>query len=591
MIGVFKFNSSFLSIEKFINSYDYYIFLGRNPLVSHSIDKFLEKKSIKRIDYKKDFKDLQYELVDDYISFIELNEEEDYKADWWKTRLSGKNPWISNFFLRFCQVKIVLNIIEKLSTFGKVIIIIEDTSVYYTIINHLNFIKFQFQILNKDNHFASLSLIIKGILRRIYSIPFYIYKFILFKLLFFSSSNRIFLKNKIFAYSFIDSRCFEGNKYSDPFIGKFLEKLHLNQSYSIIPVLSNVSLKSLIIFRKWLRKTKNSASFPYEYLSIKFLIEIFKIPPHAKKVVFHGIDVSHLISFERLEEWCDFSIHNELIFRISSIIDSQDQNKVIIYPFENQIWERFMISSFKNLDFNNLIIALQNAPCPKLSTRYFCSFKTRYKVPMPNLILTTGKISYHNLSKFWNKDKLNQFSTSRKIIELSTKANIQNKKNVMVACSISPKESIELILFALESLSKTSYNIFIVPHPLSRLNCSNLLRNFNHPSNITINHRYKDVMLKSKFILFDSSTAGIEGLMNGLVPIRVVHKHSLNVNPSEYDDKYTKIVYTKNQLLNILESNPIYNKKSKETALKYYISDDLNLSLKIKSQISRIIYD
>ena len=102
-VGILKCNSpkSLLKKNIFLKDYDKYIFIGTDPLLSDSIDSLLKNRPIECFRYKREFVKIQYKYVNEYISFIDKNEEKDYKSDWWKTRLSGKNPWISKFFLRF----------------------------------------------------------------------------------------------------------------------------------------------------------------------------------------------------------------------------------------------------------------------------------------------------------------------------------------------------------------------------------------------------------------------------------------------------------------------------------------------------------
>ena len=159
----------------------------------------------------------------------------------------------------------------------------------------------------------------------------------------------------------------------------------------------------------------------------------------------------------------------------------------------------------------------------------------------------------------------------------------------MVACSISYIEAIELIMFCVNTFKNLDFKINIVPHPLSKFNYNKFLSKLNLSNNFTINLDYKAVMLKSKFILFDSSTAGIEGLMNGLVPIRIAHKHSIHVNPSEYETKYSHVVYEKKELLNIIKFNQKKMVNNVDLALKYYEFKNANQYDEIKLEINQFI--
>ena len=210
-----------------------------------------------------------------------------------------------------------------------------------------------------------------------------------------------------------------------------------------------------MIFKKWISKNKYSVRFPIEDFSLKFYSKLFNFPKITSKVFFCGVNVAPLINYERYEEWCNFSLHNELISNLTKNISNSNHNKLIIYPFENQIWERYMLSEFYGSEKKNYIIGLQNAPSPKLSTRFFCSNKTKRNVPIPNSILTTGSISYENLINFWPKKLLRKFSSSRKLIK-RIRNNIESK-NIMVACSISYIEAIELIIFCANTFKNLDF--------------------------------------------------------------------------------------------------------------------------------------
>ena len=588
-VGILKCNSpkSLLKKNIFLKDYDKYIFIGTDPLLSDSIDSLLKNRPIECFRYKREFVKIQYKFVNEYISFIDKNEEKDYKSDWWKTRLSGKNPWISKFFLRFCQIKVIENLLKLSNSKSNILILVEEKSVYYSIISLLKKENFNHTELIKNFDLDYINLIFKGVLRRFYSCLYYPIKFLTIKLFFSSFWTKKFISNNVFTYSFIDSRCFDSNGFSDPFLGKFLKKINLNRGISFVPVLTNISLKKLLIFKKWIHKNKYSVRFPIEDFSLKFYFKLFSLPKTTSKVFFCGINVAPLINYERYEEWSNFSLHNELISNLTKKISNSNHNKLILYPFENQIWERYMLSEFYGSAKKNYVIGLQNAPSPKLSTRFFCSNKTKNNVPIPNSILTTGLISYENLINFWPKKLLRKFSSSRKLIKKIN--NNIDSKNIMVACSISYIEAIELIMFCVNTFKNLDFKINIVPHPLSKFNYNKLLSKLNLSNNFTINLDYKAVMLKSKFILFDSSTAGIEGLMNGLVPIRIAHKHSIHVNPSEYETKYSHVVYEKKELLNIIKFNQKKMVNNVDLALKYYEFKNANQYDEIKLEINQFI--
>ena len=113
-LSLIKTKKSDFLLKKSINlkKYDKYIFLGKNPLLGYEIESILKNK-IDSISYTKDLVEIQYEFRDDYIDFIDNNERLDFDKNWWNTRLSGKNPWISFTYFRFCQVLLIKKIKMK----------------------------------------------------------------------------------------------------------------------------------------------------------------------------------------------------------------------------------------------------------------------------------------------------------------------------------------------------------------------------------------------------------------------------------------------------------------------------------------------
>ena len=569
--------------------FDFYIFLGKNPILGNKVDLLFEKKIVK-LNFLSDFIKIQYENRDNYIDYIDKSEKSDYGDSWWNTRISGKNPWISATYFRFCQILLLEKILKNFNNKDvDILVVIEELCVYKSA-NELieNHFKDKIEYLHIKNN-SKLNLIIKGILRRATIIPYYLIKAVWLKLIFRNFSNKNFLENKVFVFSFLDNRCFVNNKFEDPFLANFLKKINITSNISYVPVINNISSKKLLIFKNWLEDNQNSATFlPYYFSIYGFFSEIFntKLLYNSKNKFLNDVNLKFLINMERLEEWSDFSLQNFLIRKTSSHIKKKLHKKLIIYPFENQIWERNMLYIFQN-DKNVKIYGIQNAPAPKLSIRYFVSKSLIKYLPLPNLIFVIGNISYDNLSPYYGKHMLKKISSSRKIHYDLKKLYSENRnKNIMVACSISVDESIQLINFVFNSLKKhKKYKIIIVPHPLSKFDYSKYLKSINAPSNYCLSTDYKFTLDNSKYILFDSSTAGIEGLLNGLLPVRISNEYMLSVNPMEYDNIYTKYAYTHSDLLSILNNNEEIDSNAVKVALKYYKIDDTNVIKYVVKQL------
>ena len=579
-------NKKWISKSKFNN----YFFVGENPILDFEIESLIGTNSNK-FNYAKNFSKIQYKYVDKYIEFIDSFERERVGSNWWKSRLSGKNPWISKFYLRFCQVKLIEKILAENTKLDNIFIFVEEDSVYDTLKlllnnNSIDFIEKIFK--NRVN--AKLYFI--GILRRIMSFFKYSAEYLFYKIISINSNN--FYENSVYVFTFLDSRCFKEKKFTDPFLGNFIKKINLNKDISFIPVVVNTSIKNIFTFKRWVKKNNHSFKFlPTLYnplITIKKLIDDKPIFINTK-IKFLGVSVNYLINKEILEEWSDFNLNNFFVEVISKKINNRVKKKLIIYPFENQIWERLMVKSF-NDNTNNKILGIQNAPAPLLSTRFYVSKKNNYNFPLPDFIFVTGILSYKILSKFYDKNILKISSTFRKINSISaTKSEISGKKHIFVACSISIIESLELILFVYQSLMDNKNIIVnIYPHPLAKFDYSKFLNKLKVNDNFIIGNDYNLDLKNNDFLIFDSSTAGIEGLLNGLSPIFVSHRFSLNVNPSEFDLESTKIIYERDELSFFINSKNKNNNNSK-IALKYFDANTKDVIPETKKEIKYFFND
>lgn len=556
---------NWISKSKFNN----YFFVGENPILDYEIESLIGTNSNK-INYTKNISKIQYKYVDKYIEFIDSFERERVGGNWWESRLSGKNPWISKFYLRFCQVKLVEKILAENTKLDNIFIFVEEGSVYDTLklILNNNSIDFREKIFKNR---ANAKLYFIGILRRIMSFFKYSTEYFFYKIISLNINN--FYENSVYVFTFLDSRCFKEKKFKDPFLGNFINKINLDKDISFIPVVVNTSIKNIFTFKRWVKKNDHSFKFlPTLYNPLTTIKKLILDKPKFTntKMKFLGISVNYFINKEILEEWSDFNLNNFFVDIISKKINSRVKKKLIIYPFENQIWERLMVKSF-NDNLNNKILGIQNAPAPTLSTRFYVSKKNTCNFPLPDFIFVTGILSFKIFSKFYNKNILKISSTSRKINSISTiKSEISGKKNVFVACSISIKESLELILFVYQSLmDNKNIMVNIYPHPLAKFDYSKFLNRLKVNDNFIIGNDYNSDMKNNDFLIFDSSTAGLEGLLNGLTPIFVSHRFSLNVNPSEFDLESTKIVYERDELSFFIKNTNKNNNNSK-TALIYF---------------------
>jgi hypothetical protein len=573
---------------------DKYLFIGKNSLLHHNINSAIEG-IMTEVNYKMLFSTTQYKYREKYFDFIDEFEKKSGKKRWWASSLSGKNPWISNFYLRFCQVKVLDDIIKSELNNGTegLVFFIEEKIIFETLKEYVNS-KYNYKSYFYDKtDFDNIKLLFKGYLRRAVSLAKYSYDYVRNSIAFFKNNlKNINLDKSIVVLTFIDSRCFKNNKYYDPFIGKFLDKIENKHHVIIAPVFIKSNLIHSRIFSSWLSKKKYSLMLPQNQLSkLNHIILIFKsfftYPKSVSEIFFCDVNVKYLINKERLEEWSNFSLNNDFIISFTRALSKIKGKKLIIYPFENQIWERLMLDNLKN-DSSVISFGVQNAPAPKLSTRYYFSKKIMNELPLPTYMFVTGEISFNNLFKYYS-DYCNviKLSSSRSIVSLKKNSGIKKRnKNIFVACSISVGESIELIAFVIKSLKDLEdININILPHPLANYNYRKLLKVLKAPLNVKLKDNFISELNQSDLVVFDSSTVGLEALLNGIIPVHITHVSSLDVNPNEYDLVFTKVAYDTNDLLKAVRNHKADISKTRDVALSFYNSKDMSQNSKLVNDI------
>jgi hypothetical protein len=571
-----KYTTQIKELIKF-NKIDFWFFLGNDATIPFLLEKSI-LNNIQRLNISKHLSQSQYHNRVKYIDFIDNLEKNTGRNTWWDSMISGKNPWISNFYLKFSQLDVFNKLINNQKKKGKnVLVLVEKEDLFKTIKN--NFEK-------KSNYFfysnKNPKQYIKTIIRGVASAPFQMFLKRKYQRIF--KENTANLKNikekKILIIpTFIDQRSFRTGNYRDPFMGRIIQNTVIkDKKVIILPIVVSASNKQLQLFNIWLGRKKHKVYFVSQSLStVKILYhsikKILSKPVLVDKLKFLEYDVTNLINNERKLEWSKFNLQYYLIKEFSKQICNDKREIEIIYPFENQNWERTLLYNMRK--YNKVFaVGIQNAPCPKLSLRYYVSEKHLEDIPLPDVMITTGNISYKALFKNYNSVcKVIQSSSARTFVFDNNKQTNEQTKQILVGCSIGVNESIELITFVVSALKNTDLNIFvnIVPHPFVTFNYSKLLFILKAPKYIKISALgFKEELARSNFILFDSSTVGLEGIMNGVTPVFIGHECAVHVNPNEFDTEVTKYAYSYRDLVNIIKSENFIENGAKNIGEKYF---------------------
>lgn len=551
------------------NLVEEYVYLGVSAKFAYDLENQLPL-SLRKIVFNRRLAEIQYNFRDKYLEFIDGFEKTNLNSKWWQSRLSGKNPWVSKFYLRFCQLQFInYYLIERQKNLQAkpLLIVVDDIAIYDSLIKIFRSLKMNVvtSTLDRNNSWR-----IKGLVRRTGGLfKYFLDKFKARK--WFGKQKRV--KARVIGTTFTDSRSYRGNVYADPFIGNIVKEIKEDvEGILFLPIIFDFKANDLGKIRKWIDGEGHSMQLPIQFVSYLQIIKIyvqnsFGRVKKVKNVSFEGIDVSELINEERREEWGDYNLQLPILEKASKRIQQLHNPDLLIIPFENQLWERTLIDAFKKVNSKAKLIGFQNAPAPLLSLRYFNSVEHKEEIPSPDIVVVNGAVSFENFQNNFGKNtKLIKSSSSR--VNATTEGS-HNEKNdlgstkIMVACSISVNESIELISFVFKAMKNLrEFEISIVPHPLAHFDYSALLEKMPSSNIQLAENAFVEVFDQASIVVFDSSTVGLQAIQHNKRAINVCHSHSIHVNPNEYDTKISKNVFEPKELLRIAKMDEFHEKST-----------------------------
>lgn len=357
--------------------------------------------------------------------------------------------------------------------------------------------------------------------------------------------------------TFVDERCFKDGLYNDVFTGKLIE--NLEGKTLIVPVFVKLNV---------LKKTRFYHYLYINKIPIYLAIHNIRLPKYfrtlqPKRVIVNGIDFtrnflneSYGLKFRGISTDRGFESFSE--FDLTGV-------KKVYYPFENQVWERYLCNSIRlNKTFQGNLIGLQNAPVSLLSLRYIFPDNWNKYFPHPDEIIARDEMSYRRLKVHWsNRCLVRKGSNQRKFIKLE-KSQGEHNRDIFVALSIGVSESTALLNFIeFNCLSGATYYVAfhpLLPHSLKR----SLIKLSGTKSHIQMVN-YENGLKCCGYVMSTTSTALIEGLYNGLTPLKYVHDSFVSASPLDFNEKYDDYVSFESLWeLNRLINNVDFHKKTQD---------------------------
>jgi hypothetical protein len=238
----------------------------------------------------------------------------------------------------------------------------------------------------------------------------------------------------------------------------------------------------------------------------------------SQKILFEAYDFSALVSKSLQDNfWNGTYIRSLLIYKaFRRIADELAQNATIIYPFENQPWERSLLLAVKKQTKNIKLMAYQFFPIPSNFLIYKFSAKVLANKQIPDKILTSDVFS--NIAIQNQGLQTLELGSVRYSGLLSKPLAQSNNKKILCCLFLDRNEAISMTMKIVE-LSKMLEAEFIINyHPqLAKDAVMQLKAMIARQHNIHLTDKPVDTLLNDILLLiYNSSSVCFEAALRGI---------------------------------------------------------------------------
>lgn len=370
----------------------------------------------------------------------------------------------------------------------------------------------------------------------------------------------------------------ENNKYSDSFFGTLPDYLRKKNQKLIIVAGVIGDYRSIV---KKIANTKEYFIIPHEYFlkysdPIASVINVYKNKSKIKMdIEFMGIDVTGIVKAELSKDYRHTAsgeyLHSFYIRRMLSLFDIG----TFTTTYENNPWEKVCFSTLKKYSPDTKTIGYQHAVLSKASVNMFMSKDEKEVIPIPDKIITTGKVTKNILIKYGNfdADKIKE-GCGLRFGHIFNQEKIERNKKYKIL--ITPEgvlsESVNLVNFVHTALKHCKeLKIVVRPHPALPFNNFRRHLNFDIDSfpNISVssNASVKKDMEEVDIVIYRGSSLSIEALMMGIPVIYIDLGDIISVDPLFECSSLKWIVRTEKELVDAVAA--IYAMENNEYQEKW----------------------
>tara|TARA_B100000315_G_scaffold241067_1_gene261545 strand:- start:927 stop:2585 length:1659 start_codon:yes stop_codon:yes gene_type:complete len=474
--------------------------------------KFFKDLEINIVDTRGLNTEVAHEIKCDFIDYIaEIGKNQINQVKWWATTIASKSNLQSDFFSYICLLK-TFSLLEDKNRCS--IVFVDDIRLFFLIKRNYKISTTIFSVI-----IASYIYIYKVIfmfMRGTFSRA----KFIFLRLLYDNYSKNIFERHNgdcTYIYSWVEDRSFNSKgEYNDPYFPGINNFSPLNTYIIFLPYYVKKHLMKKFDKKALLDGLSSYSSFGK---IIKSSLSFYKPIINTS---FYNFDLRTLWFFEILTDVTTNKYVSNIHEYYCWLDFFKSPRKKILYPFENQPWEKMMILASEAVKSDTSIMGCLHTTTHRLLLSFHTTKKDVSYLPLPHVIIVNSKPVERLYIKYF-KDKSTEIINGGSLRFSAT--NIQKIKNsadrqvigVMLSCINSQtKEQ----LYDLNNNSNPQFDYLIKPHPDLPVYENYWQNNISYFSG-TAEELYNIV----DAIVYCSSTSGMEAYSYGIPVFRFLTQY------------------------------------------------------------------
>ena len=463
--------------------------------------KFLLDAGYKLSDTRELISEAAHEIRFEFIDYIsEIGKKQKNTSKWWSSRIASKSNLQTDFFSLICLLHAFSKIKDQSIT-----VITDDYRVFFLFKNNFN-LKIEFHSIFQAVKEANLSLL-KSILSTIpkrlkYIISKFIYNYKTKKVL------KSYPANSTFLYSWVEERSFnsDSGEYNDPYfpdIDKYIDKKR-----DLVYFCSYYTQTNLV--RRLAEKRNLDGLSNYSSLLMLIKSSFCMFNPRGVNN-FKSYNLNSLWRFEVISE-------NSKMNFISNIHDYfawkkffKNNSSKIIYPFENQPWEKVMLLANQKMK----TLAVLHTTIHNLLLPFHTTKRELEYMPTPDIIITNSETTQVLYEKYYLSSNVRILNAgSLRFKNTNSTLNIERKKpiiGIMLSCIRSQTE--EIIADIMKNAnSEFQYQIKLHPDLNTSVQANDNIQIFKGSA--------LELYEKAHAIVYSSSTSGLEAYCKGIPVFR-----------------------------------------------------------------------